>query len=246
MPVFSGHRRAEIEQAVASHASWYHRIELGHGIVTPGCHDSQLARTRLEQIGLPERCDGKRALDVGARDGFFSFELERRGARVVAVDYAPPEITGFAVASSILGSHVEYHTENVYKLDPERHGRFDLVLFLGVIYHLRNPLAALDALRSVCNEGADLFVESQLATDAVATRAAPLWRFYPRDSLFGDASNKWAPNLNGLRAAVEEAQFRVVSIEAHRDRGLLHARAVFDEKLEHARRIDAGAGLWGT
>lgn len=91
--------------------------------------------------------------------------MERRGAEVVAIDYALPNITGFNVAAKIFGSKVPYIVENVYDLNLETYGAFDIVLFLGVIYHLRNPLLALDKIHSVVKPGGLLFVESAIATD---------------------------------------------------------------------------------
>ena len=122
-------RRAQ--EAIAKQSKWHHRIEVAPGVWTPGLQDTA---TVLSQIGMPEDLAGMRVLDIGARDGFFSFEAERRGAReVIALDNEPPHHTGFSIAAELLGSKATYITENVYSLNPEQYGRFDLVLFLGVI-----------------------------------------------------------------------------------------------------------------
>lgn len=94
---------AEVRARIASVPHCYHRIEVRPGILTPGTNDSQ---TSLARLDLPVDCSGLSVLDIGTRDGFFAFELERRGARVLAVDYAPPAATGFAVAADLLGSKV--------------------------------------------------------------------------------------------------------------------------------------------
>jgi len=237
---------ATIRELIAGHETWYHQIELAPGIVTPGSHRSSRGLRFLDRLGLPREGAGRRVLDVGCRDGFFAFEMERRGFEVVGIDYADPEVTGFGIAQRILGSRIEYRTENVYDLDPDRHGTFDVVLFLGVLYHLRNPLMALDRVRAVTAEGGEVFVETQLASDrAVKKSKLPLWRFYPRDSLAGDASNKWAPNLPGLKVALEESQFEVVDTAVDGDRGLARGRAVADHFLEYHRRLDASSGMYG-
>src|SRR5688572_29489501 len=111
-----------LRDRVASHPVWYHRIELAPGLVTPGVSDPQVGLRTLDAMGLPRDCAGMRVLDIGCRDGFFSFEMERRKARVVGLDYADPTVTGFSIAAEALGSHVEYRVENVYDLSPERHG----------------------------------------------------------------------------------------------------------------------------
>jgi tRNA (mo5U34)-methyltransferase len=129
---------------------WYHTIDLGQGIVTRGVDDTPL---RLARLDLPSSFAGRSVLDIGAWDGFFSFDAERRGAsRVVATDHyswhGPGWGTndgkaGFKLAREILGSRVEDDDIDVMELSPERVGTFDVVLFLGVLYHLRHPLLAL-------------------------------------------------------------------------------------------------------
>src|SRR5437588_8863504 len=116
---------------------WYHRMDLGHGVVTPG-HDT--TASKLRELDLPESLDGKTVLDIGAWNGFFSFEAERRGAkRVLAMDnecWLNPDgvysKAGFELARRALGSGVEDITLDVMDLSPERVGTFDVVLFLGV------------------------------------------------------------------------------------------------------------------
>src|SRR5918993_2176304 len=112
-----------------SKVNWYHSIPLGDGVVTPGVDDTP---SRLSKIHLPDDLSGKSVLDVGAWDGFFSFEAERRGAaRVVAADsfawngenWSTKE--GFELARSTLGSRVEDVDVDVLDLDPARLGRFD-------------------------------------------------------------------------------------------------------------------------
>ena len=231
---------------IARHPKWYHRIELSPGLVTPGAQDSQRALSTLDRLGLPRVCTGLRALDVGCRDGFFAFELERRGARVVGLDYADPTATGFSIAAEALNSRVEYRVENVYDLDPGRHGLFDLVLFLGVLYHLRNPMLALDRVRGVTRPGGLVFVETQISRETGTAEAElPVWRYFPRDALHGDQTNKWVPNLSGLRAVLEDCQLLVEEVEATHDRAALRARGFANKRLEYYRKLDAGAGIWG-
>jgi tRNA (mo5U34)-methyltransferase len=238
--------RDALAREVAAHPGWYHRIELAPGLVTPGTHDSPAGLARLDAIGLPRSCRGLRALDIGCRDGFYAFELERRGAEVVGLDYADPEVTGFSIAARALGSRVRFVVANVYDLDSAEHGHFDLVLFLGVLYHLRNPLLALDRIRAVLSPGGALFVETQLTNEPGAARSrAPLWQFLPGDSLHGDRTNKWAPNAAGLRAAVEECLFRVERATAEGERGYLRAVAVEDRRLAFYRALDSARGWWG-
>ena len=140
---------ATIHSLIARRNHWYHRIELAPGIVTPGSSDSPSGLKVLDSLGLPADCTGLRILDIGCRDGYYAFEMEKRGAEVVGIDHVAPTRTGFHIASTILDSRVTYLVENVYDLSPHKHGHFDVVLFLGVLYHLRNPMLALDQVRSV-------------------------------------------------------------------------------------------------
>src|SRR5713101_3125979 len=123
---------------------WYHSIEIGPGLVTPGAHPLGELRQVLQYLKLPARLDGLSVLDIGAWDGFFSFEAERRGARrAVAYDLTPEDYFGFATAKELLGSGVEYAQGSVYELRRDVVGTFDVVLFVGVLYHLRYPLLGL-------------------------------------------------------------------------------------------------------
>lgn len=144
--------------------------------------------------------------------------------------------------------------DNVYNLAPERYGTFDVVLFMGVLYHLRKPLAALDAFRSVMNPGARLFVGTmlideylQLPDGSVTTLAAlhpllreiPLWQAYPGDSLNGDFTNCTAPNRRALEVALAEAQFRVDAFQIVTMGGYAAATAIDDPLAAKYQRLDA-------
>ncbi|KPJ99588.1 MAG: hypothetical protein AMK71_09500 [Nitrospira bacterium SG8_35_4] len=157
-----------IMERVSSTTEWYHSIDLGHGIVTPGYYDH---RPDLHLYKLPENAAGKRVLDVATYDGFWAFEFEKRGAaEVLAMDIEtlnerdmPPGIraqsskeslmketgTGFHIASDILGSKVKRKILNVYDLSPEKVGTFDIVFCSDLLLHLMNPIRALQNIRSV-------------------------------------------------------------------------------------------------
>lgn len=234
------------KKRIAGYRNWYHRIEVAPGVVTAGVHDSATELGHLDAMALPGDCAGRRVLDIGCRDGFFAFEMERRGGEVIGIDYADPAVTGFAIASEVLESRVEYRVDNVYDLSRDRYGSFDVVLFLGVLYHLRNPMLALDRIRSVQQEGGLLFVETQLATaELVEGSDAPLWQFFPGKSFHGDATNKWAPNLAGLRAVLPECGYEVLETARHETRGYARCRAVVDPEVRYFQRLDSSKGIWG-
>lgn len=243
-----------IRRKIAEHGRWWHEIELAPGIVTPGDDSNRMKLPILDRLGLPGDLRGSRTLDIGCSDGYFTFEMERRGASVVAMDFVPETYTGFATAREILGSRAEYVMDNVYNLAPETHGQFDVVLFLGVLYHLRKPLAALDAIRSVVRTGGLLFVgtmmidEYFLLPDGRVTtlaevnpllRDVPLWQAYPGDSLNGDYTNCFAPNRRALEVALTEAQFRVDQLEVVSMGGYARATAVEDAVTAKYQKLDS-------
>ncbi len=184
---------AEEIQAAVDAVTWYHTIDLGQGVVTPGS-DQTLARMGV--LGLPADLRGRSVLDIGAWDGAFSFEAERRGAsRVMAVDtfcwsgegWGTKE--GFECARRLLNSKVEDREVEVMDLSPDTVGVFDLVLCLGVLYHMKHPLLTLERLASVCAEQLILWTQIDLAHIESAAMA-----FYPGTELNNDPTNWCGPN----------------------------------------------------
>jgi tRNA (mo5U34)-methyltransferase len=209
--------REEILRKVNS-IEWYHVIEVAPGIETPGRCDR---RPQLDQVGFPKDLTGKTVLDIGAYDGFYSFEAEKRGAtRVLGLDRHPADFKGFALGRELLNSKAEYAVGSVYDLSPEVHGVFDVVLFLGVLYHLRHPLLALDKIHRVCREL--LLIESHILDGAFIHEGelqplarmhpwledAAVMQFYAANELNGDYSNWWAPSVECLRQMLETSGFR--------------------------------------
>jgi tRNA (mo5U34)-methyltransferase len=215
---------------------WYHAIEVAPGITTPGRYNP---KPLLQQMGFPEDLTGKTVLDIGTYDGFFAFEAERRGAaRVVAMDRHPASHLGFATAHELLNSKVEYAVGSVYDISPQTHGTFDVVLFFGVLYHLRHPLLALDRIHSVCREY--MLVESQVLDEAFIHQGktiplkeihpllsgSPIMQFFPSNELNNDWSNWWAPNVECLRTMLDTSGFRATIISRLGDRAAFQALRV--------------------
>ncbi|HEV3112537.1 MAG TPA: class I SAM-dependent methyltransferase [Candidatus Binataceae bacterium] len=132
---------------------WYHRFEILPGVVTPGIVTFD-AGAVLDSLGIPKDLSGKNAIDIGAWDGPMAFELERRGARVVALNVLDPNETAFNLAKELLGSQVEHVQGSVYDLTRLFKEPFDLVCFLGVYYHLTDPIQAFEQIaRVLASEG---------------------------------------------------------------------------------------------
>jgi tRNA (mo5U34)-methyltransferase len=189
---------------------WFHTIDLGSGIVTPGeTHPERI----LPRLRLPD-LTGREVLDVGAWDGFFSFAAERRGAaRVLATDSFSwggrgwGTRAGFDLARAALGSHVEDAEVDVMDLDPAALGTFDVVLFLGVLYHLRDPVTALERVAAVTRDM--LVVETEVA---MLLHRQPAAAFYPGAELGNDPTNWWAPNPAAVLGMLRLAGFRRVEV----------------------------------
>lgn len=212
-----------IGERIAANPLWYHTMELAPGVVTPGAFD---LRPIVDDLPWPD-VRGKRCLDVGTYDGFLAFELERRGAReVVATDIggheqwdwsrelrdrgpafmaevAGPKGHGFEIARDAIGSSVERVTVSAYELSPERVGTFDVVVCGSLLLHLRDPVGALDAMRSVCT-GRLLSAEQVDLPLTLLRRRRPLARVGP-----GRALQWWVPNAAGHVRMLEAAGFAV-------------------------------------
>ena len=196
--------------------NWCHPIDLGGVVTRPEWYTRRRFARRLKFLDLPQDLRGKSVLDVGAWDGFFSFECERRGAaRVLAIDtYAWDRhgMDGFLLARSVLKSKVEHQRLAVEDLDPAVVGTFDLVLFLGVFYHLRSPIAALDRLRSVTR--GTLVCETHGLIPAVH-EAWPLVSFFPGDATASEGRRELCaiPTLECLQQMLAASGFRDVVVK---------------------------------
>jgi len=164
-------------------------------VVTPGANDIAWL---LHHAGLPTDLSGMSVLDIGTTNGAGAFLAESRGAaRVVAVDIFPPDYYGFTAIAELLGSQAGYERTSVYELSSVLEERFDVVLFLGVLYHLRHPLLALDEVRAVT--GRLMLLETAVSDHELGERSTDaLARFYRRDELGGDPSNWFAPSSRAL------------------------------------------------
>ena len=208
-----------------SHApdlAWYHTIDLPDGTVTPGVFDTRLV---AGFVPWPPGLAGGRCLDVGTCDGFWAFEMERRGAaEVLAVDVDGPaqlDLTWdarqrgeagpdpsrerrFDTARRALGSRVERLACSVYDLDPSIHGRFDVVFCGTLLIHVRDPVRALERMREVC-DGELVLVECVDAFLDLVGRRVPCARLAPVPGQW------WRVNTAGLIRALDVAGFDVLS-----------------------------------
>lgn len=227
----------ELKKEVAK-IRWWHRIDLGNGIVTPGYDQSS---TKLKNLRMPKDLSGMSVLDIGAWDGFFSFEAERRGAkRVLAVDSfcwsgeGWGTKAGFNLARKALRSKVEDREMEVLDISPEKIGTFDLVLFAGVLYHMPHPLLSLERVFSVT--GNQLILETEVDME---WSKRPAMAFYPADELSNDATNWWGPNAVAVEAMLKTVGFQRVELVSRGSRALKVAGSIRNSVKDRAPFLPA-------
>src|SRR5436305_13244123 len=195
---------------------WYHTLELGEGVVTPGMFDH---RPVLHHYPLPDDMTGMRCLDVATMDGYWAFEMERRGAAsVTALDLEDPndldwpaslradhdkgldqtKAERFALAKRALGSNVERVLMSAYDLSPEL-GMFDFVFCGDLLLHVKDPITPIENIRSVCTGS------------AVIVNVIKRFRFYEKRAMAEldgiDNFEWWVTNMAGLERLVKAAGF---------------------------------------
>jgi tRNA (mo5U34)-methyltransferase len=213
---------------------WIHSLDLGHGITTPGLWPP----LDLPLSGCPTDLRGMSVLDCCAADGGVAFQAERMGAAsVLATDsflwggHPGTSKAGFDLAREALGSKVESRYLEVLDHSPETVGVHDVVLFLGVLYHMRHPLLALERVFSVTRNL--LVLETHLD---MLDYDRPAMAFYPGAELNGDASNWWGPNIAAVDAMLKDVGFHDVKVvlikpyaELSRDLGVFkHGQQTLD------------------
>jgi tRNA (mo5U34)-methyltransferase len=234
-------RAENLRTRVADVGFWWHSIDLGDGVVTPGAKSRAWLEAELARLALGD-LRGKSVLDIGAYDGFYSFAAEGLGAeRVVALDHyvwsadmpgymayrdrqmaaglavepvealpefwRPDELPGrrpFDLAHEALGSRVEVVVGDLLDYDLSKLGSFDVVLYLGVLYHVRHPVLALEKVAGVTRGTAYIETHAEVFRGLEGT---PICRFIEADELNHDPSNWWTFNEAALLSMCRAAGF---------------------------------------
>ncbi len=234
-----------LEERVRNVPFWFHSIDLGQGIVTPGIKTPAALKKETERLRFPD-LRGKSVLDINTWDGFYAYTAERLGAAsVTALDfymwamdlgehwnyiqecrakgvypkryetmpyYKPAELPGkcgFDLAHEVLDSKAKAVVGDFMEMDLEKLGQFDVVFFLGTLYHMENALESLKRLSRVTKEVA--VIETQ-ASEFPGFASQSVVQFFEAGELNGDSSNWWAPNLTALAAMCRTAGFRRVEV----------------------------------
>ncbi|MGI0056367.1 MAG: class I SAM-dependent methyltransferase [Nitrosarchaeum sp.] len=224
---------------------WFHTIDLGNGIVTKGADNSP---EKLKTIKMKGYVKGKTVLDIGAWDGFFSFEAEKSAAtRVVAVD---PYMwngnqwgskNGFALAKRVLNSKVQdVDLKDVSEITTL--GSFDVVLFLGVFYHLKDPLVVLEKVAKITNEMLILETEIDMRNNDF-----PMMSFNYKKEVYADDTNYWFPNTKAVQVLLETVGFKEIQIVHKSDVLWRMGRAYLNRgtsKLSFGNRMKMGRAVF--
>ncbi len=221
-------RARDVQQAIAELEPWFHNLHLPDGSQTAPDHwlgDFPTYKWLEIAPHLPVNLDGWCALDIGCNAGFYSFELARRGARITAIDSNPHYLAQarWAAVQYGLERRIEFQRMQVYDLARSRE-RFDLVLFLGVFYHLRYPLLGLDIVaqrtarlmvfQTMTMPGEEVFEDtSNLDFNDRELMRHPGWPklAFIEHRLANDPTNWWAANHAGVEAMLRSSGFRVVA-----------------------------------
>jgi tRNA (mo5U34)-methyltransferase len=216
-----------IRSRVQELGEWFHNLDL-QGVQTAPSHflgDYPTIKWNHFSDALPADLSGRTVLDIGCNAGFYSLEMKRRGAeRVVGIDSNETYLAQARFAAEVLGLEVEWRRLSVYEVSRLRE-RFDLVIFMGVLYHLRHPLLALDLLREHVVGELLLFQSMQRGIDEVASVAADYPfretaifedRGFPRLHFMehryaGDPTNWWIPNRACVEAMLRSSGFEIVA-----------------------------------
>jgi tRNA (mo5U34)-methyltransferase len=217
---------SEVEKKIVELGPWFHNLSL-LGVQTAPDHflgDYPSTKWRNFQHAIPEDLTGMSVLDIGCNGGFYSIEMKRRGAaRVLGIDHDSQYLDQARFAADVLGFDIEFRTFSVYEL-PSLKERFDIVLFMGVFYHLRHPLLALDILRQHVTKDWLVF-QSMLRGSRSVMRLEDDYPFsetrmfdhpgFPKmhfieQNYSQDPTNWWIPNRSCAEAVLRSSGFKIV------------------------------------
>lgn len=215
----------QIATRIRELGAWFHNLDL-NGVRTAPDHflgDYPAVKWRRFEHAIPSDLRGKSVLDIGCNAGFYSIEMKRRGAdRVVGVDFDESYLAQARFAAEVCRVDIELHKLSVYEIEALGE-RFDLVLFMGVFYHLRHPLLALDLIYEHVTRDVLIFQSMQRGSDEVEPQRADyrFWETEPFDrpsfprmhfiekSYAGDPTNWWIPNRACVEALLRSAGFAI-------------------------------------
>jgi tRNA (mo5U34)-methyltransferase len=219
-------QESDIRSAVVELGPWFHNLTLGGVQTAPDHFLGDFPTVKWKRFAHAIPCDlaGKTVLDIGCNGGFYSLEMKRRGAdRVLGIDSEPLYLAQAKFAAELLRLDVEFRELSIYEIE-RLHERFDIVLFMGVLYHLRYPLLGLDLIRQYAAKDLVIFQSMLRGADEVEAVAEDYpfseTRIFDRSGsprlhfvehkYSGDASNWWIPNRACVEAMLRSARFEII------------------------------------
>jgi tRNA (mo5U34)-methyltransferase len=217
---------AQIRARAAELGDWFHNIDLGGAETAPDhfLGDYPNVKWRLFQHAIPRDLSGRSVLDIGCNAGFYSLEMKRRGAaRVVGIDFDERYLAQARFAAEVKGADIEFRLMSVYDV-AQLGERFDVVLFMGLLYHLRHPLLALDLIHAHVADDLMVYQSMQRGSPEIHPVAAD-YDFFQQDHFddpgypklhfieheyAGDWTNWWAPNAACSAAMLRSAGFEIL------------------------------------
>jgi tRNA (mo5U34)-methyltransferase len=197
------------QEQVDGYGRWHHSIDFGNGVSSKGKAFGGDTRKQINRLQFPDGIfKDKNVLDIGAWDGVYSFYAEKMGAKsVLALDHHMwldqgwGSKEGFILARNLLQSRVKDIDMDIMDATPENLGTFDVIIFSGVLYHLKNPYLALETVVNLLSTGGCLIIETHINN---MNTNKPIMEFHPEDSLNRDKTNYWSPNLMCLQQMIFE------------------------------------------
>jgi tRNA (mo5U34)-methyltransferase len=222
----AGLTKAEIRRRAAELGDWFHNIDLAGVPTAPNhfLHDYPNVKWRRFQHAIPEDLSGRTVLDVGCNAGFYSLEMKRRGAdRVVGIDFDARYLEQARFAAEVKGLDIEFRELSVYDV-AELGETFDIVLFMGVLYHLRHPLLALDLIHEHVARDLLVYQAMQRGSPRIAEvredydffeqdhfeRPGYPKMFFIEQKYAKDWTNWWVPNAACSAAMLRSAGFEIL------------------------------------
>ncbi|HEY0454832.1 MAG TPA: TIGR04290 family methyltransferase [Verrucomicrobiae bacterium] len=216
-----------IQERVRELGNWFHNLDL-HGVKTAPNHFlGNYPQVKWEQFAhaIPPDLTGKSVLDIGCNAGFYSMEMKRRGAeRVLGIDFDESYLAQARFAADVCDLEIEFRLLSVYDLASLRE-KFDVVIFMGVLYHLRHPLLALDLIHEHVARDLLVFQSMQRGSNAVLPLKSDyhFWEteifehpgfpraYFIENKYAGDITNWWIPNRACSEAMLRSAGFEIVA-----------------------------------
>jgi tRNA (mo5U34)-methyltransferase len=211
----------------ADEISWFHSIDLGNGLVTKGHKSLELLDAEFGRLGLTEEnLDGKRVLDIGCNDGYMALRCEQLGADVTAVDGVYRD--GLKYVRRHLQPRFRFYAIDLMSSSFTELGRFDVILYLGVLYHTMYPFEQLLRIAGACDVGSSVYLESEFY-NLRGHETKPTISFNYDGGIVGDLSSPAFPSVAWITTTLGLVGFREITELAragdkHRGRITLHAR----------------------